>query len=511
MQVTELKCIEVLIRSLVNKTALDKEALSEFDRISTFEETKNNLFNIISIDDLLSNFNHIQPFSLELFLHTGIVPGMFEEKTQIPNIDSKYFKDYLSFYKDLLEALQEENYIFDEDNNVFVSSGKIETIIPQVWLYRLAQATKRSKFERLYFYNKNKENNIKDKNELLDYLRHTKTFVVELSSNNQKADYQVEFLSAEAKTNQQVDSNREVKVSEVMELFKSNVSSEYQTTIRKYKLSDAFFLISKAEKMGRDFYTEPLEIQQKYINRWMLEFIHSNELAKNETQKFILLATTKKNSNYDPKDFDRKQVIIGLFNLYINIIKNIGRNYELVSLQDFKIEEYISSETQDNIKALDDIIKRVNSSRISQAYIRQDLAETHDYVRPLDQVEDESIISEKKVENSSLTEMLKLQEAIEFACGQKRNQLQDKIRLAQQNSIEDLAFDNDLIIALIIEAVKRGRIYFKTGTNHLIIELYNDELGKTIFKVSISTTNLITFMENFNFGLEELDTPFKMS
>ena len=37
------------------------------------------------------------------------------------------------------------------------------------------------------------------------------------------------------------------------------------------------------------------------------------------------------------------------------------------------------------------------------------------------------------------------------------------------------------------------------------------ELGKTIFKVSISTANLITFMENFNFGLEELDAPFKMS
>ena len=94
MQVTELKCIEVLIRSLVNKTDLDREALSEFDRLSTFEGSKNNLFNLITIDDLLSNFKHIQPFSLELFLHTGIVPGMFEEKIQIPDIDTKYFKNF---------------------------------------------------------------------------------------------------------------------------------------------------------------------------------------------------------------------------------------------------------------------------------------------------------------------------------------------------------------------------------------------------------------------------------
>ena len=53
----------------------------------------------------------------------------------------------------------------------------------------------------------------------------------------------------------------------------------------------------------------------------------------------------------------------------------------------------------------------------------------------LDQIEDKAIIAEKKVENISLTEMLKLQEAIEEACGVKRNQLQDIIRLAQQNSI----------------------------------------------------------------------------
>ena len=511
MQVTELKCIEVLIRSLVNKTDLDREALSEFDRVTTFEGAKNNLFNLISIDDLLSNFNHIQPFSLELFLHTGIVPGMFEEKTQIPQIDPKYFKDYLSFYKDLLEALRDENYVFDEQNNLFVSSEKIETVIPQVWLYRLAQATKRNRFERMYFYNKNKENNITDKNDLLDYLRHTKTFVVEMKSSNPTKDCQVEFLSAEAKTNKQVDGNREVKVADVMEIFKSNVSPEYQVRIRKYKLSDAFFLISKAEKMGREFYTEPLEVQQKYINKWMLEFINSNEQAKTETQKFILRASTKKNSGYNPEDFDKKQVIIGLFNLYISIIKNTSRNYELVSLQDFRIEEYVSLETQDNLKSLEDIIKRVNSSRVSQASIKQNLANTHDEVRPLDQVEEETIISKKKVENASLTEMLKLQEAIEVACSQKRNQLQDQIRIAQQNSIEDLAFDNDLIIFLIIEAVKRGRVYFRPGTNHLIIELYNEELGKTIFKVSISTANLITFIENFNFGLEELDIPFKMS
>ena len=119
------------MRLLKNIKNLEKNDKTFFDKLMIFMDdtqkdevkknytliNKNNLFNLISIDDLLSNFNHIQPFSLELFLHTGIVPGMFEEKTQVPTIDSKYFKDYLSFYKDLLEALREENYIFDENNN----------------------------------------------------------------------------------------------------------------------------------------------------------------------------------------------------------------------------------------------------------------------------------------------------------------------------------------------------------------------------------------------------------
>ena len=53
---------------------------------------------------------------------------MFEEKTQVPAIDSKYFTNYLGFYKELLEALKEDNYIFDENKKIFVSSGKFTII-----------------------------------------------------------------------------------------------------------------------------------------------------------------------------------------------------------------------------------------------------------------------------------------------------------------------------------------------------------------------------------------------
>ena len=55
--------------------------------------------------------------------------------------------------------------------------------------------------------------------------------------------------------------------------------------------------------------------------------------------------------------------------------------------------------------------------------------------------------------------------------------------------------------SLIITAVRQGRVYFKPSTNHMLIELYNDELGKTIFKVSIKraqfpklTSSIIAFI-----------------
>ena len=129
----------------------------------------------------------------------------------------------------------------------------------------------------MYFFNKKKENNITDKNSLIDYIRHTKTFLVELSSSNPNIDYDLEFSSTEAKTNNAVRGNREIKIEDIIQIFQEQLSSECDCKISKYKLSDAFFLVSKAERMGREFYCEPLQVQQKYLNKWMLEYINSKK------------------------------------------------------------------------------------------------------------------------------------------------------------------------------------------------------------------------------------------
>lgn len=87
MLIDELKCIEVLLRNIVRNSNLKAEILSEFQEEDSFEEHKRNLFNVISINNLLANFSENVPFSLESFLRTGIIPNMYDEKTMIPEIE----------------------------------------------------------------------------------------------------------------------------------------------------------------------------------------------------------------------------------------------------------------------------------------------------------------------------------------------------------------------------------------------------------------------------------------
>lgn len=507
MPITELKCIEILIRHLANGTSLTKEIYSEFAEIETFENAKTNLFNLISIFNLLDNYSDSPSFSLESFLFTGTIPGIYEDKTFTPSLDVRYLHDYKSFYRYLLEALQEENYLFDESNNLFVSSTKIETTVPQVWLYRLAEAVKRTTYKRVYFFNKNKENNIIDKNALLDYLRHTKTFVVELTSKDPNIDYDFEFICAQAKTNSQIRHQKSIKVETITESFKSNLPDTCQARISKYKLSDALWLISKAEQMGREFYTESLDVQQKYINKWLLEFINSNDLNNNEAQKYILLANPHKDSPSRMSDLDKKEALAGLFSLYIRLLKSIKPDFTCVSISEFKIETYLSKNLQENLILLNHLIKQINKDDATRALTSQQVQSILEEISQLDAKSDE--IRSKKSLYYRLLNDYNLMEKTAETHNEQRRVLQNAIQEEQKNSVESIAFDNEKIMELITACTESGRIYFKQGTNQLVAELYNDELGKTIFRTSINLAKLITFIENLNYSIEELSVPLR--
>ena len=509
MPIKELKCIEILIRFLTRKSTLKQEISSEFSDTEQFDSSKINLFNLISINDLIENFCLDQPFSLELFLTDGKIPGMYDEPTYTPEEDPRYIYDYKQYYNFLIEALKEGNYLFDESNNIFVSSTKLETTVPQIWLYRLAQATKRNKYQRMYFYNKNTENNITDKNALLAYIQHTKTFLVEFLSSNPNMDYDVEFSSTEAKTNARIKGNREIKVSDIIDIFQEENSPGIECKISKYKLSDAFFIIAKAEHMGRAFYSETLDIQQKYLNKWMLEFINSNEKAKKEAQKLVLIASDNNLHGYEISDINRKDAIIGLINLYLSIIKKLDVDFELASLTDFNIEEYLNSQTENDLVELNRVIKKINKCLDEKSSVIKDLDSLTLAIAKLDQVKDKEELKRAKKERQSLLEAFSTQEDLEEELGRKRNILQDSIRIAKQTSVESIAFDNELIINLLLDCIKRGRVYFKLGTNQVVFEAYNEELGKVVFKANINLEKMLLFIENFNYRIEDFGLPLR--
>ena len=86
----------------------------------------------------------------------------------------------------------------------------------------------------------------------------------------------------------------------------------------------------------------------------------------------------------------------------------------------------------------------------------------------------------------------------------ERNSLMATNRDKNDNAIEEIAFDNDRIMTLIERAVREGRVYLNPyNKNRLTIELHNDEIGKTIFRASISLEQLLQFVENNNFDLDD--------
>ncbi len=502
MFTNELKCLEALMRHLILQTPLSKEVSSVFAEKQTFKSSRLHLFNIISIENFLNNYVENPSFSLEAFLYTGCVPNLYDEKIATPDVDSKYYEDYPAFYRHLYQALRNGNYTFDAENNIFVSSEEIETVIPPEWLYRLSNAFKKSTYKEIFLYNKKAENNIYDKNSLLDYIRYTKTFIVTLSSPNPNFNYVKTYNEIVNKTIASFKDKREVKVNDLIETFKSFVPHDCEVTISKYKLADSLWLVSQAEQLGPDFYNEPLEIQKKYLNNWIIEYLNSNEVALKQTQKYLLLSDLDKQQPYLKSQIDSKDILIGLFNLYINIINSYGYDFNSLSLSDFRLQTYMSKDMQENLIKLKDLIKIVNTKKEDTLIIKERINSIlDDLVRSHHDLNSDDYQQYQEAFSAALNEFNE-QEAIELEYLTSRNQLQALINEDQKTAIAELAFDNEKIMSLINEATTKGRTYLSPSNKTLYIELYNDELGKCVFKVAISFSKLIDLVADINSHLE---------
>ncbi len=495
MFLQELSCIEVLLNHLTSNSELTREIFTSFSSTKTFDNKKANLFNIISINNLVENYTPKAPFSIERFVQNGCIKGMYDKPTSTPETDGANLYNPKHFISLLVSALREENYLFDDEGNIYISSGNLEATIPQAWLYRLAEGYKRKQFKKLYFYNKNQEADISDKTTLIDYLRHTKTFLVSMSSETQD-DYEIEFAKAEALTNNEVKNEPVIRVEDLIKIFRRQISRDYEVEIERYKLSDLFFIVSKAERMGNEFYTKPLEEQKKDINNWLIEFINSNKKASESAQEYLLIGKEPENPE------TKREIISGLISLYLQLIKNYELDFNEVSLTDFKISTYMPANLQEDLHSKKILIQAINRLRNDLQDIQRQIGIQNGVLDTL------SVDTSAKFEQTkkNIQELVAAYHNKEQELGnyqKTHNYLQERIRVKQKDSILDISFANNEIMNLLLEAALHGRISLSNNDNQITFELYNDQLGKTTFKATIKMEDFLTLVENINYSLQE--------
>lgn len=497
MYLEEMKCISVLLRNAIKGEALSTNALSVFDNKEEFQEYKSNLFTLVSINEVLKSFNDVPSFSLSQFLETGVIPGLYDQETRVPEIGFMKYKGTKAFYNGLIESLKNNDYSFDSSNYLNIYNDDMVATIPQVWLYRLGQGMQKDKYERVFFFNKNKPERIRNKADLIEYLRRTKTFLVELSTSKKDKRANLEFSSAEAKTNYELKNRKDVSLEEVMKAFSSFVSSDFRSKISKYKVSDEFFLIRRAEQLGEVFYDEPIEVQEKFLNKWILERINSKVAQNSETQKFILLSNLRNSEYNEAEDLNMTQVIPGLFSLYINMLmaKKIDLSY--TSLSDFKLKAYMDEETQWRKKHHKETESNVLLEREMLKNLSLEAKQILKEINELDVMRDFDLISQKR---ARYVELVNLIEGVEKS-------LASVDVTTPVGDVAEIAFDNDKIMSLINEATRNGRIYLEKDM--LVVELYNKDITVPVFKTTINIDRMLDFIENMNMNLEEFGVPSK--
>ena len=481
----ELKVLTNYLESLLTGKASDNDT-SLSDR--QYNRSKINLINFATIQSLITLYNPNPSFSLDNYLFDG-QNTYFTEPIPTPSVDKRYIDNYRLFYENLIKAFINGEYTFDDQNNIYVASEELETVIPPEWLFKLAQSFRRDNYQKVYFYHKNPQYRINDEQSLENYLYQVKTFMVTIKQGpkaKRKFDY------AKRETDLAIDTSKVVRLNDIIELFKSNITNKESIDITKFKIPSIQTLTTRAGKMGSKFYNLPLEEQQELLNQWLLEYLNINDLSIIEAQKYI--------ASSDNTTIDHDKALIGLFILYIQLINTMNIDLSNISLGAFRIKDYASPRLQQYLKELNRIIQEQNNdeTKSREEDLEERITSLLNEIREIDASKKSTLLAKKQDEYYKvLNEYETLKLSIEPELRNRRNSLQNQINYEQANAVEELAFDYDAIMSLILGATKQGRIFFNPyEPEELIIEIYNKELGRNTFRCKISREKLLEFIKN---------------
>ena len=100
MSTNELKAIEILLTSLTSKRP--EQVNIKLQEEDSFNNSKLQLFNRITINTLLKYYEDTILFPKEKFLSTGVIPGTYDTKVEVP----VYQGNVETFYEKLITSLR---------------------------------------------------------------------------------------------------------------------------------------------------------------------------------------------------------------------------------------------------------------------------------------------------------------------------------------------------------------------------------------------------------------------
>lgn len=492
MVVEEMKYIQELLCQIMDEDNERKFSEAEDEEVNSV--CRNNLFSLIAINEVIMNYHkeNMANIDFRTFLKKGVLSADYDEIIPTPTITFVKGEGNALFYNFLVDALTNNEYYLDEIGNIIISNDNMVAEIPQVWLYRLGKVLSNQGLERVYFYDKNRTRHIASKDELLEFLRTSKTFLVQMNGSSNEELTKI-FFKIEQQLEEEFKGQKQVKVSEIMARFKELLPPNISVSLNKFKLSEDFNLLRKAQRLSDIFYSEPLNMQKEFLNKWVVDRISNKDKSNAETQKFIVLRDVHDNL-YSADSLNKELITIGLFRLYINLLMQTNIDLSSISLTDFRLKAYMSEEAQQtkiklhNLKANE----RVRAEEIAK--IESETSEILEKINALDVLRDFEEIGQKRERYVSLLDLLEM----------LRNEDKNAHGEMVNSNVEEIAFDNEKIMSLIHRALNHGHIYF--DKNDLVIEDYNKELAEPTFKVVINKDKLLEFIRIFNLTLGDYGT-----
>ncbi len=510
MYTEELKAIEALLNYCLLRNGLKEIVEEEFVTPSDFTRAKMNIFNLISIH-MITSADKLPNIDYDKFLKDGRC-DLYSKSIKSVYYELNKILSSREIVEEIIKALKHNDFSFDSQSNIIIKTHSIAATITKEWLCRLGELCRQTNFRRIYLYNKNYENDITDEKSLLNYLYHTKTYHISLSSDS-GVNLRGIYNNAGYLTRSLLTSKKKVKIEDFREAFTSSVGSGISSSVEKYTIPSYTYILKKANKAGDAFYTKPLSLQQEYISKWLLEMEVSNNKAIEELRKLVLY--TKPTSSYREvsEKVDMSNAILGLFNTFIHLLKDSEIDLFDISISKIKLKKFINDKTLDYYEELRAIIKEINSLEDEDD---KDDSITNSISQRLQRINAEAAAEGSIDEELSILtqefELFKSRQKNKDELGNRRNTIQNIIHYNHEHSLEEIAFDNERIISLIINAISNGRVYFDDNRrDRIVIESFDKKLGLVTFKADIKLSDFLTLVEDINYSLANQEEEFSLA